>query len=65
MDDDRLPRQLVRLFPFEHEDEARQREDEGETAGGSRVSDDRADGREEASHQSTDDQQNDVEDHHV
>ena len=65
VDDDRFPRQLAGLLALEHEDEARQREDEGQAAGGPGVTDDRPHRREEASDQGAHQRQGRVEDDHV
>ena len=61
MNNDGFPRQLIRLLFLEEEDEAGQREDEGQTAGRSGVANDCPDVREESSHKSGNHQQNYVE----
>ena len=65
VDDDCLPSELIRLFALEHEHEARQGEDKSQSTSGPGVPNNGTDGGEEASHQSANHQQNQVEDHHV
>ena len=61
MNNDGFPGQLVGLFPFQQEDQTRKGENQSQATGGPGVTNDRTDGREEASHQRANHEQDHVE----